>query len=385
MAGPMTWELTEDLARHFGAVALLTGHPDTLQKSGSKNIRLYKAPAYHRGGMLRRFYSWFAYCCRALCWLRQWPSSTPVLIFSNPPILVWLLALLRRRRGRQFCVMVHDIYPDVFIRKKFVSPRNPLVQLWSRLNRWAYGESEMVMTLGRHMAATLSQQLREKPVENKKIEIIGPWGDTKLLKRVPKKENWFAKRYGQQEKLTLMYSGNMGLGHDLETMLAAAKRFKDDPRIHFMFIGAGPKWQLVKDLAQDNKLANVTVLPWQDESVLPFSLSTADIGLVSLEMEMSGLAVPSKAFYFLAAQTPLIALCKSQSELADVIEEFKCGAIIEPGNVDGLRHVLVDILENPHRLRQWQQGTEHAMTMHSRARATSQIAELLQTKLFTEV
>ena len=31
MAGPMTWELAEDVGEALGCVALLTGHPDTLQ------------------------------------------------------------------------------------------------------------------------------------------------------------------------------------------------------------------------------------------------------------------------------------------------------------------------------------------------------------------
>ena len=36
MAGPMTWELVEDLADRVGPVALLTGHPDTLSKPSSR-------------------------------------------------------------------------------------------------------------------------------------------------------------------------------------------------------------------------------------------------------------------------------------------------------------------------------------------------------------
>ncbi len=380
----MTWELAEDLAHCLGPVALFTGHPDTLKKSGHENIRLYEAPAYHRGGTIRRFWCWSAYCFHLMLWIWRWPSTTPILIFSNPPILVWFLALVHRLRGTRFCVMVHDIYPDVFIRKGLVSTRHPLVRLWRRLNRWAYGQSELVMTLGRHMAAALAGQINVENAHNGEIEVIGPWGDGEVLRRVPKEENWFAEKHGQCDKLTLMYSGNMGLGHDLETMLAAAERFKDDSRLHFMFIGAGPKWQLAKKVTEDGQLSNVTVLPWQAESVLPFSLSTADIGLVSLEVELSGLAVPSKAFYFLAAETPLIALCKKQTELADVIEHFECGAVIEPGDVDGMCCVLTDVLDNPGRLSQWRRGTKRAMMTHSRAQSTLRIADLLRQKLIAD-
>ena len=33
MAGPLTWQLVEELTVAVGPVALLTGHPDTLQKA----------------------------------------------------------------------------------------------------------------------------------------------------------------------------------------------------------------------------------------------------------------------------------------------------------------------------------------------------------------
>ena len=119
----------------------------------------------------------------------------------------------------------------------------------------------------------------------------------------------------------------------------------------------------------------------QDEEVLPYSLSTADVGLVSLEVELTGLAVPSKAFYFLAAETPLIVLCNRACELADVVEEFGCGAVVEPGDVNGLFQVLTNVLDGPDLLDQWKMGAHRASIAHSRSQATGRISELLRQKL----
>ena len=69
-----------------------------------------------------------------------------------------------------------------------------------------------------------------------------------------------------------------------------------------------------------------------------YSLATADIGLVSLESELSGLAVPSKAYYFLAANVPLIAVCDSSNELAELIHDFGCGVVIPPGQPQAIVH-----------------------------------------------
>jgi len=384
MAGPMTWELAEDLSQRFGQVHLLTGHPDTLAKPSRPEMSIHASIAYRRGGTIRRLACWLAYTVHAFLWAWKWPADVPILIFSNPPILVWVVALLNSIRGTKFSIMVHDVYPDVFVRKGLVSWRHPFVSFWSRLNRWAYQRSELVMTLGPYMSLAVSNQFDATHTSAGKIEVVGPWADTKALKRIPKEDNWFARQYDQFDKLTVMYSGNMGLGHDLETMLSAATELRSDTRFHFMFIGAGPRWDSVRDYIIEHELVNATLLPWQTEEDFRYSLSTADIGFVSLEEEMTGLAVPSKAFYFLATSTPLIVSCGRASELADVVSDNGCGTVVDVGDVHALRQAIVDAAEVPGRLASWVDGTHKAMQTHSRVASTTQFGDLLATYLLIE-
>ena len=124
----MTWELAEDLGQAFGCVALLTGHPDTLQKS-HPNVQLFAAKSYVRGSFGQRAITWLLYCWQAFWWVWRWEKETPLLLFSNPPILVWLGWLLHILRGQQYAVMVHDIYPDVLVRTHVFAEQNPLMSL----------------------------------------------------------------------------------------------------------------------------------------------------------------------------------------------------------------------------------------------------------------
>ncbi len=292
MAGPMTWELAEDLGKALGPVALLTGHPDTLAKGSRETVYLYPAAPYQRGRYPRRVFSWLQYLIQALFWIGRWPRKTPLLLFSNPPLLPWLGVLMRRLRGHPYGVMVHDIYPDLLVRLGVVSERHLITRVWRGLNRKGYEHAEVVMTLGECMAANLAQQFDAGRTNAGRIEVIYPWADTEVIRPIPKEENWFAQRYNQVDKLTVMYSGNMGIAHDIETMLAAAQRLQDVPDVHFMFIGAGPKWSLVADTIHEKKLTNVTLLPWQPEADLPFTLATGDMAVVSLESYAQGLAIP---------------------------------------------------------------------------------------------
>ena len=346
MAGPMTWELAEDFGRALGCVALLTGHPDTLAKQ-DPHVLLYPAAAYRRGSFARRALTWLHYWLQAFVWLCRWPAETPLLLFSNPPILCWLGWVMRKLRGSRYSVMVHDIYPDVLVRMSGFRETHPLIRLWRRFNRHAYERADVVMTLGEFMAQTLGAQFDPARTPAGRIEVIYPWVDTDRIKPLPKAENPFAIQHGQVDKLTVMYSGNMGLGHDIETMLEAARRLQGEPRIHFMFIGAGPKWQLVQQTLQTERLPNVTLLGWQPEETLPYSLAAADIAFVSLENGMEGLAVPSKAFSSLAAGTPLAVLANINSELMDLVTRYCCGWCLTLGEVDALDELLRHIVNDP--------------------------------------
>ncbi|MBN1428926.1 MAG: glycosyltransferase family 4 protein [Anaerolineae bacterium] len=339
MAGPMTWELAEDAGRSLGCVAVLTGHPDTLAKGSSEQVRLYPAAVYQRGSFTRRAISWLCYAVQAFFWLWRWPADTPVLLFSNPPILCWVGWLLKKLRRQQYAVMVHDIYPDVLVKMAGFSESHLLIRLWRRLNRCAYQNARVVMTLGELMAANLERQFDATKTCAGKVEIVYPWVDTGKIKPIPKEENWFAQKYDQVGKLTVMYSGNMGLGHDIETMLGAAQHLRDQSNVHFMFIGAGPKWTLVEDTIQRDGLTNVTLLPWQSEDVLPYSLAAADVALISLEPGLEGLAVPSKAIYAMGAGAVLLVLSDGKNDLVNWVETFSCG-VLSRAESHHLAHVI---------------------------------------------
>ena len=346
MAGPLTWEFAEDFARMVGPVAVLTGHPETLAKGNRENLFLFASTPYVRGNYFNRVFSWLRYWIHAFFWVWKWSADVPLLLFSNPPILCWLGRFLQLLRGQRYVIMVHDIYPDLLVRLGKGSDDGVVVKLWRFLNRMSYERAELVMTLGNHMAATLARSFNPAKTNHGRIETIGPWADTELIKPIPKPNNWFAQEHNLVEKITLMYSGNMGIGHDLETMLDVAKMLQHDQKFHFMFIGGGPKWNLVNAVVKNKALSNVTVLPWVPEKVLPFSLASADVGIVSLETELTGIAIPSKAFSFLSAGVPLIVVCGDRAELSDVVEEYNCGWRIHPKDSTGLHRLLLTLRDN---------------------------------------
>lgn len=274
--------------------------------------------------------------------------------------------------------MVHDIYPDILVSLRQISHKHWLVRLWRSLNRRAYQRAEVVMTLGECMANTLALQFDPGKTSARKVEIIHPWVDTDKIKPLSKKQNTFAQTHNQINKVTLMYSGNMGLGHDIDTLVEVARRFRDEQHIHFMFIGMGPKWRFVQQMIEREHLSNITLLPWQPEDNLPEQLATADLGLVSLEGPLRGLAIPSKSFYMIAAGAPLLAIDAGPSDLQNMVERNDCGVLVPPQNPELCEEAIRKLLSDRKRLDRLKfSARQAAVNSYDRHKNTYQFQKLL--------
>ena len=97
--------------------------------------------------------------------------------------------------------------------------------------------------------------------------MIPPWADTDALVPIRSEENWFIKKEKLDKKFIVMYSGNHGRCHDIETVLETAKICTDE-NIIFYFIGDGIKKELVEDYITQNRPKNIRSIPYQEMSKL---------------------------------------------------------------------------------------------------------------------
>lgn len=343
MATPLTWEFAEDWARDVGPVALLTGCPHASRAGCGNGINVASAPAYVRGRLFAGTLSWLAYVLRALRWIWRFPSATPVLLFTSPPILPWIGWILHRLRGQPYAVVVHDIYPDVLVRLGRLPEHGIIARAWRQLNQVAYEEAQLVITLGARMAKLLRSTFDPAKTRSGAIAIAPPWADTSAIRPLPKSENWFAIEHQQIGKTTVMYSGNIGFSHDVETLLGAAGEMRKDSRFHFIVIGSGPKWELVPAAVRERELTNVTVLPWQTEEAFPYSIASADIALIPLDSRVAGMSLPSRAYSFMAAGVPLLVSSARGGDLSDLLSTFAIGWEVAPDDPQAIARLLASL------------------------------------------
>jgi glycosyltransferase involved in cell wall biosynthesis len=222
---------------------------------------------------------------------------------------------------------VMDLNPDQMVLTGKLDQKSFFVQVFDWLNRFTLDTATTVVTLDRFMAARL---LRKRDIAAK-LHILPPWAHTTAA--VPHDSNPFRETHRLHDKFVVMYSGNAGITSPLGTLLAAAQELRSDPRIHFVIIGGGTEKRSLDEMIAAQRPPNITTLPYQPLQDIGFSLSAADIHVVSIAAEGVGVVHPCKVYGAMALGKPVLAFTPSDSCIADVVREHGCGWLCNHGDV----------------------------------------------------
>ena len=280
-----------------------------------------------------------------LAGLRRIKRGDVVLIVTNPPMAPFLLRLAAWLKRAKFCLLVHDIYPDVLVPLKLMRAESRLYHLLNWINTRLYRSCDQVIVLGRDMERRVRSKF--KGANPPPITIIPNWGEVDSITPKQRGESRLAHtlRLGEASFVAL-YSGNHGKTHNLLEWVDIAVELRDQG-IQFLFMGDGAGRRALVERSQARQANNMTFLDFVDRSELADSLNAGDIGLISFIPGMEGISVPSRLYNFLAAGKPVLAVCGANSELAAVILEANAGWVVAPGNPTAIAQLLVQISGDP--------------------------------------
>ena len=91
------------------------------------------------------------------------------------------------------------------------------------------------------------------------------------------------------------------------------------------------------------------------------SLSLADVHLISMRREMTGIVVPGKLYGVMASARPSLFVGPEHCETADTIRESDCGYTVRQGDVDGLVTALERLAADGQLMAYRHTGFWHAM------------------------
>lgn len=260
------------------------------------------------------------------------------LVVTNPPTVSLILGPLLRWKRVEGTLLVHDVYPEFLVATGFLNSGSALHRLLQALFDASYRQFLKVVVLGRDMLDIVSQKTGDREC----VSIIPNWGDTDEVFPYDKASNPFRQENGLSGKFVVQFSGNIGRSHDIELVLATAKKLQLNERIIFVFVGYGGKSELVREASRRGH-ANLVFLDRQPREKLGQMLASSDVTVISFVEGMYGLSVPSRMYNIMAAGVPILASAHPQSELGLVVEEEKAGWVIEEPSVSALSD-LIEVL-----------------------------------------
>ncbi len=312
----LTIGLANEFANKFEEVSLITGSIHEQGESLDPNIKVDKINPWkeeHGFGKLINYIKaltsiWFKL-------LFKYPKYE-VFFVSVPPMGYLLNIILPHR----FSMIIWDVYPDG-LKITGMRENHIVYKVWSKLNKISFRKAFRLFTISELMADLLSVY-----VERTKIIVQPIWSIFQKNEKIDKKDNKFIKIHGMEGEFIVQYSGNIGLTHKVETMVALAEKMQGNTDIVFQIIGRGPRKKALERLVKEKNLSNCEFLPFQTDEMFPYSLSAADLGVVILDEVTSKGSVPSKSYNLMSYGIPSLYIAAEDSELNNYVKTFEHGA-----------------------------------------------------------
>ena len=274
--------------------------------------------------------------------LRNFRRGDRVLVVTTPPSMPFVVAIAALAKGASYVPLIHDNYPEILIAVGKSSQGSLLANSIDFFNRWLYKYAEKIIVVGRDMHDLLTRKTSGLDIP---LVTIPNWAELESVSPSSRSENKLLGELGLRDKFVLLYAGNLGHPNDLESMIECADALRDNPEIHFVFLGAGVKRKWLESQIENFGLHNVTLLDPRPRAEQRVFLNACDIGVVSLVSKMLGVSMPSRTYNILAAGKPILALTEENSELARVVTEDRVGWIVPPGNAAALTQAILEILD----------------------------------------
>jgi colanic acid biosynthesis glycosyl transferase WcaI len=335
------WDLARHLRRHgheVTAIASRSLYGDAGASlaaeevvEGIRIVRVGKS-LFGKRGILARAVDFGLFYVAALAAALRLPRHDVVVCFTTPPFIAYAGLILRLFKGTRCVQWVMDLYPDVAIEFGAMRRGSLVARLFERIGVRMTRKCDRSVVLGRCMR----DRIVAKGVPAERLDLVNVWSDDEELRPIPRDENGYRREWAVGDRFLVMYSGNFGIGHDVETFLAAAAALRDEPGVRFAFVGSGKRKGEVERFVTENSLANCIVAPVQPRERLGELLSAADAHLVTLREPSLGLMVPSKFYGILGAGRPVLYVGPPSSEVGRSIDETESGFRFDIGDAKGL-------------------------------------------------
>jgi glycosyltransferase involved in cell wall biosynthesis len=328
--------LGDDVTVICGSGSYLGGHSASRDDpaTGHTRVRVVRVwtPSLGKATAAKRLADYLTFLVAAVARLAFAPRQDVVIAMTAPPYALVAAVVHRLIHPRSRVVFwCHDVYPDAAEEYGQLRRGGVASRALRALQRWLLGRTDLVVALD---DAMLERALAHAdPGRRPAGSVIPNWEPAALFPAGASPPPWSG--YAGVEAFVVLYLGNLGYGHPIETIAEAAARL-DGEGVTFEFVGGGVRYPELAAEARRRQLSNVVLHPYVPKDETPSVLAGAGCALISLDDRSLGIMSPCKLHGALATGTPVVYVGPTGSNVDRAIDTFTCGSSVRQGDVEGL-------------------------------------------------
>jgi hypothetical protein len=308
---------------------------DELPGGGALEISRLQTAPYNKSRNIERLLWTFRVNARliraVLCHPRS--QNSDVLFTGAPPFMLFFALALKFLRNARLTYRITDFYPEVIIAERGKGTLG--LRLLQRLTWFARRRIDAFEALGEDQRQILIRGGIPAP----RISIKRDRSPIAIAENDPRCLPPFALR-GYK---ILLYSGNYGVAHDVDTVVEGLKHHHHygNARFGLWLNATGRNAETVASRLTAAQIPFAHTAPLELER-LPSLLAAADVHLITLRPPFSGIVLPSKIYACLASRRPILFVGPASSDihLLCLRESGLAYERVDPGDLLGFSNAL---------------------------------------------
>lgn len=308
---------------------------------GVNHIQLLRPKANKRNGFLGRLISQVIDSIKLTISIFKSASRNDLLITgTNPSLILVFLPFVKRVFGLRWVLLVHDILPENLVPAGILKSNGLTLRVLRKYFSFVYSSADILIVIGHDMKDLLVNRMG---VEKNRVEVIQNWVDHSEITESTRAGNIVYEKLGIiRDDFVFTFFGNLGRLQGIDLILEATKHIKNK-NIKILFIGDGFYKSKLQKFIETNGSKNVLYYGAIAQENKNQGLFAADVSLVTLASGMLGLGVPSKAYFSMAANKPILSIMDEKAEVSMMVNEHNIGWVYSGFNSEELAKCFDDI------------------------------------------
>lgn len=253
-------------------------------------------------------------------------KNVDIILSPSPPLTIGRINnWLGRLKKCKVIYNVQEIYPDILN-----IPETSIVTRYLKgMEKRVYNSSSAVTTIDQVFYDTIVNRFKDMS----KLHIIPNFVDTGLYHSNVTTDGLDKNLFPENDRIKLLYAGNIGFAQDWEPLVLLAKKTKHLP-IDYFLIGMGVKKDWVIEQKMFLDLDNLHILDYQPRKLMPAILAYSDLQYIFMTPEQEGMGFPSKVYTIMACGRPLLVCSGESTPIVNFLKPVGCAKLVTDHNLE---------------------------------------------------